>query len=644
MQCSRRLTLLACLAVGIGVRPGAEVKIAAQPLSAPATATAAPEASPDFHPGDRVIRLSKPTAELSVMELQSQVIATDGRIRLVDDFNPQTISVTALSPTQLRIRGEMPGVTTLRIADEFDQVYRLEIMVEKDLRELEANLRRLFPGAAIEVLGVKDDIVLRGWVTQPNQIPRIVDLAKTYSPSVQNHIEIGGGSQVQLSCKVMEVNRSKMEQLGFNFLSLGQRYYFASTPGGLAPVASATLPFGGPPTVLTQNTALANATQQFAILGSSDIFRGFIEALKQEALLKILAEPTVTTTSGRPAELHSGGEFPILVPQGVGTATIQFRQFGIRLEAVPIVLGNGRVQLDISAEVSERDFSNSVDVSGTRVPGLTSRDVNTRVEMSFGETFMIGGLTQDRLVSSTNKVPLLGDIPYLGLAFSRKNTQVATSELIILVTPHLSAPMPPGQVPCNGPGQNSDTATCREFFVNGHMEVPRYSGGGACPPGACPPGMIGPGAGPITEFQGMPTPDMTNGVNAVGPYGGDVQYAPAMEYAPGLSAPSMQYPNATPDQPMLPPPGPDSFQSPPPSMMQQPPLPVGPAAWPQPGPSPAVGGDYRSTRGVRTISADEADLQPAYQNPPTGPSPGMIQPSRTITRPAPQFIGSGGVR
>ena len=357
MQIRCQLTLLACLAVGIGVRPGAE--LVAQPLPSPNGApveTAPAENPPAAHPGERILQLTQARLELSVTELQSRVLETDARIRLVDDFNPETISVTALSPTQLRVRGESPGVTSLRIADEFDQVFIIEVMVERDLRELEANLRRLFPGSAIDVVGVRDSIVLRGWVTQPSQIPRIVDLARAYSPNIQNHIEIGGGSQVQLSCKVMEVNRSKMEQLGFNFLTLGQNYYLASTPGNLAPISNTTLPFGGPPTVTTQQTALANTTAQFAILGSSDIFQGFIEALKQEALLKILAEPTVITTSGRPAEIHSGGEFPILVPQGVGTATIQFRQFGIRLEAVPIVLGGGRVQLDVAAEVSERDF------------------------------------------------------------------------------------------------------------------------------------------------------------------------------------------------------------------------------------------------------------------------------------------------
>jgi pilus assembly protein CpaC len=647
MHTSRRLTLLTCLAIGAALFPDPERAAIAQPL--PATNPGPAAAPSPTHPGDRAIRLSAAKMELSLIELQSRVVETEARIRLVDDFNPSIVSVTALAPNQLRIRGESPGITSIRIADEFDHVYQIEVMVERDLRELEANLRRLFPGSSVTVVGVRDSIVLRGWVTQPSQIPQIVELARTYAPNVQNHIIVGGGSQVVLSCRVMEVQRSKLEQLGFNFLAMGQNYYLASTPGGLAPIGNATLPFGGPPTVTTLPGGVTNSTIQFAVLGSSDIFRGFIEALKQESLLKILAEPTVTTTSGRPAELHSGGEFPILVPQGVGTATISFRDFGIRLETVPIVLGNGRVQLDIAAEVSERDFSNSVDVSGVRVPGISNRLVNTRVEMNFGETFMLGGLTMDRVTSSTNKVPVLGDVPYLGAAFSRKTLQNSTTELIILVTPHLSAPLSDGQVPCNGPGLNSGLPTCKEFHLDGHVEVPRFGAGAACPPGGeCPPGMIGPGG-----FSGMGSsgfPAMT---------GGGTGYAPGMNYAAGMpvdagpnmapmtndpsGGPSGPYP-APADAPLSPPPGESLGPAP-----ELPGLPSASAGWPASGLSPSISRDFRSAGQVRTVGAGPTDLATPSATAGGTMDPGLIARRRptssaqTFPRSAPQYVGSSSI-
>lgn len=614
--------------VGGGGGPGAGGRLLAQTLPAPQPAAAA------LHPGERVIRLVRPHSELTLTELHSRVVELDARIRLVDDFNQQIVSVTALSPHQLRVRAESPGVTSLRITDEFDNVFTLEVLVERDLRELQSHIKRLFPGSSIEVIGVRDSIVLRGWVTQPSQIPQIVKLASTYSADVQNHIEIGGGNLVQLSVRVMEVQRSKLEQFGFNFLALGQNYYYASTPGALVPVTGATLPFGGPPTVTVQQTALANAQQQFAILGSSDIFEGFIEALKQESLLKIMAEPKVATTSGRPAEIHSGGEFPILVPQGVGTTSIQFRQFGIRLEAVPLVLSEGRVQLDLAAEVSERDFSNSVDIGGIRVPALTSRNVNTRVEMDFGQTLMIGGLTQDRLTVSTNKVPFLGDIPYLGAAFSRKNHQLSTTELVIMVTPNLIAPLGPGQVPCSAPGLNSDRPTTGELLFNGHVEVPRFSGaypGG--PPGMiCPDACPGGGVGP--HFSDTPIPlEGSQFAAPPGPAGQDASTIPRFFPAPaeGVELGPSGEPGLQPGDP---------FGSPGDSGNSAPALPPLPAA----SQAPAGHSHYRQQTGIRRVEAVDADLSPSQQRSNTGrPVPGLIEPRPAATRPTPQFIGRSSV-
>jgi pilus assembly protein CpaC len=577
-------------------------------------------------PPELTIRLAQPKTEITVTALQSRAIETEARIRLVDDFDPQIVTVTAVAPNQLRIRGETPGITSVQVTDEFDHVFRVEIMVERDLRELEANLRRLFPGSAVRVIGVKEDIVLQGWVTQPTQIPQIVDLVKTYATNVQNHMQVGGGNQVQLHVKVLEVQRSKLEQLGFNFLTLGRHFYLASTPGALAPIASVELPFGGPPTVTTSANALANTTGQFAIVNSNEIFRGFIEALKQESLLKIIAEPTLITTSGRPAQFHSGGEFPILVPQGVGTASIQFRDFGVNVEAVPITLGNGRVQLDIAAEISERDFSNAVTSGSLVVPGLTSRDVNTRVELNFGETVMLGGLTQDRVVSSTQKVPVLGDVPYLGTLFSRKSHTNSTTEMVILVTPYLSAAMPPGQVPCNGPGQNSGDPTCREFFVDAHMEVPNYAGGQVCPPGMS--GLDGYSASGDPANGGY---GVSGGYSSAAPYSGESSYAPVMNYAPQPMGAGLQGQPTFPSDQLGPP------MSPPGTGTNN----LSPTAWPAASrtPSPTAGG-YRSA--IRPVAGTDADLAPAGA---TGlsRSPGLIEPKRSAARPAPQYVGSSPI-
>ncbi len=437
----------------------------ALPAQPPATAP------PAEAPAARAFQILEPISHLSLIELDSKVIALQNRIKVVDGFDQNIINVTAIDPHQLRLHAESPGVTTINLTDEFGNVYQVEVFVEGDIRELQAYLQRLFPGSAIEAVKLRDSIVLRGWVTEPDQIPQVIAVATQFTPQVHNQLRVAGENLVQLNVKVMEVQRSKLQELGFNWFLVSQQSYVASTPGSLVPISNVTLPFGGPPAVTVNTKSLANPSLQFAITGASDIFSGYVEALQRKSLLKILAEPKLVTTSGRPASLLSGGEFPILVPQGLGTATINWKQFGVSMEAVPIVLGNGRLRLDISPEVSERDFSNAVEVNGFLVPGLTTRRVNTQVEMRFGDTLMIGGLIANRKTATKSEVPILGELPGIGPFFRRESYDYGETELLVLVTPHLASPMAPHQLPPGGPGMNSADPTPHEFYYDGYLEV-----------------------------------------------------------------------------------------------------------------------------------------------------------------------------
>jgi pilus assembly protein CpaC len=284
-----------------------------------------------------------------------------------------------------------------------------------------------------------------------------------------------------------------------------------SLPGGLAPLASFNNPLGGPPALGIDPTKFAaNPSLLGGVVNNNHTFAMFLDALKAESLLKILASPVLVTTNGQPANMLSGGEFPILVPQSLGTVTIQWKEFGVRLTAVPILLGNGRVRLNLQPEVSQKDFSNAVTTGGLTVPGLTTRRVNTSVEMRFGETFMLAGLTEVQDTAQTFKTPFLGELPYIGAAFRRVSYQTTETELVILVTPVLAGAMSDCQVPPGGPGMFTDQPTDRELFGYGLIEVPSY--GGMCPncgPGAQPNGY----PPPIMDFDmgqhGGPAPMIT---------------------------------------------------------------------------------------------------------------------------------------
>jgi pilus assembly protein CpaC len=546
---NRRLGLL--LAATLGWSAAAAV---AQTPPAPAVAPAR-----DAQPGEQIFQVVTPNSKMTLTNLGSRVLETRDRIKVVDGFDQDKITVKALSPYRIRLHAENTGVTTVKLTDEFEKTYTVEVFVEPDTRELQAYLERLFPASSIEVIGIRDGVVLRGWVTEPSQIPDIMAVAEQFYEIVHPQLTVAGPTQVQLHVKVMEVQRSKLRELGFNFLLTGPHYYVQNAIGGLAPLTTLTstgfIPVGGHPTPAILPSALPNSEIQFAVAGSNANFQGFLHALQSESLAKVLAEPILVTTSGRPATVHSGGEFPVLVPQSFGNLSIQWREFGVRLEAVPIVLGEGRLRLDLAPEVSERDFSNSVTINGLVVPGITSRSVNTQVEMGFGETLMIGGLISMRRQGTAQKVPLLGELPWIGAAFSRKSYTMGETELLILVTPQLVSPMAPHQVPPGGPGFNSSTPVDRELYLDGNLEVPSY--GPECPGGNCQPnwnpalnptpapipaGPAGSSAAPPGQMPSAPPAASPVPTPASGPGGPPLPPPPALETraAPGKSSSNVQ--------------------------------------------------------------------------------------------------------
>jgi pilus assembly protein CpaC len=245
----------------------------------------------------------------------------------------------------------------------------------------------------------------------------------------------------------------------------------------------------------------------------------------------------------------SGGEFPILVPQSLGTVTIQWKEFGVRLTAVPILLGNGRVRLNLQPEVSQKDFSNAVTTGGLTVPGLTTRRVNTSVEMRFGETFMLAGLTEVQDTAQTFKTPFLGEIPYIGAAFRRVQYQTTETELVILVTPVLAGAMQDCQMPPGGPGMFTEQPTDHELYWYGMLEVPSY--GGVCP--NCGPSHQNGYPPSIIDFD-------------MGPKGASPMFTPVpVQELPPLH--EQFSPGAAP----APPPGPGTAQRPTAQLMSAPP-------------------------------------------------------------------------
>ena len=410
---------------------------------------------------------------LNIYERFTNVIEHTARIKSVLDFDAEIIEVKVVqgNPQQVRIFAMDTGVTTITLRDEFDHYFQVEVQVEGDVRHLQSYIRRGFPDDDIRATEIKGAVKLTGWVTQPDHITKIIQIAEQFYPTVINHMKVDGAQQVQIKCDILEVQRSKVRNFGMNFQFLSDSGYLISTPGPITPIEALTVNAAGPVSTLT---GFADSTMSFGFINNNKIFQSFVQALKVEGLLKIHATPMVTTLNGQPATLLNGGETPVVVPAGLGTTAIEFKEFGIQLESVPHVLGNSRLRLQVNAEVSDRDFSNAVTVNGVTVPAFTVRRATTEVEMNFGETLVLAGLMSQRDDASTAKVPVLGDLPWIGAAFSRKRYSRAETELIILVTPEYTAPMTEQQIPHGGPGKFSDYPTDRELYLHNLLEVPLY--------------------------------------------------------------------------------------------------------------------------------------------------------------------------
>jgi pilus assembly protein CpaC len=303
-------------------------------------------------------------------------------------------------------------------------------------------------------------------------------------------MRVGGVMQVQLDVVVAEVNRTEARSFGFNLLASGPSAIFGSTVGnvtGVLPTVGTTAPSsfnnGGNGGGAQQTTGVLTGGQISASPGGSNLFLGvvsngtsylgFLQALRNEQLAKILSRPSVVTLSGRPASFLSGGEQAVPVPAGLGQIGVQFEEFGTRLNVLPIVMGNGKIHLEVEPEVSSLNAAFGTTISGATVPGRDTQRVHTTVEMEDGQTFVIGGLIQRRVDASTNKVPVLGDVPFLGAAFSSKIFTEQEQELVILVTPHLIDPMACDQAPKILPGQESRSPDDFELFLEGILEAPR---------------------------------------------------------------------------------------------------------------------------------------------------------------------------
>jgi pilus assembly protein CpaC len=417
------------------------------------------------------------TRKLSLVISQSKTITLPEFAKRVKIDNPSMVDarVNKNNPKELIVTAvaAKPGAAQITVTDRNGQGHRINVTITQDAGPLQQALEDMFPDANVRAIPAGEGgVAIVGYVDNPQSITAILELAEKFYPGgVINGLKAVGPQQVQLRVMIAEVNRTKLRALGVNFFGThtkgGQTTYFDSIVGGLVTErADPTSPVGIGFTFSPDNNIL------FGKLGQRHEFRAFIRALKQEGLAKIVAEPTLVTFSGRAASMVVGGEFPIVVPQQQGTFSVEFREYGNRLEFVPVVLGGGRIRLEVRPELSQLDYANGVVMDGFTIPGIIQRRVDTSVELNTGETFIAAGLISKDVSATTNKVPYIGDVPIFGAAFRTVSYTEEEKELVVMVTPELVEPLKPGQKPCAHPGSESTHPSNGELFWNGNVESP----------------------------------------------------------------------------------------------------------------------------------------------------------------------------
>jgi len=425
------------------------------------------------------LAIAKTQQSLQMVVTTSQYLSFPQPILKATIQNDAAIQVQASGRNEVLVSAVATGVSQIDLLGADDTVYNVQVVVTGDARELKAILAQQFPTATFEITPIQQAVILSGTVTADEHVEQAVTIAEQYYGTVINRIEVIGVHTIMLQTQVMEVSRTKLQQLGIDWsMGFGNDFVTQSVSGLIAPGSA-------PPTLVNAGSE----TIKFGIVDNGNAFFGLLRALREKKLAKLMADPTVVTVDGRPASFNSGGEFPILVPTGLGQPpSVTFKEFGTRLDFVAKVRGDSRIWLEVRPYISEIDPSLTVTINGNTIPGLRHRWVDTAVELKAGQTLALAGLLQMRSETASVGLPVLSDIPYLGALFRSNRESQNEIELLIMVTPNFAGAMDAHEVPAGGPGYNSNAPLGHELMGKGYIEVPPgCSPQGNCPPGNCPP-------------------------------------------------------------------------------------------------------------------------------------------------------------
>ena len=499
---------LATAAMLVLATPSCPAQTAARPTAARAAFADVVSSPGGF---DSVSRSASEGKTLHVTLGHSIFVDTKTRLRRVYVADPTILNSVTLTPNEIVVTAMAPGISSLTLLDEAGQAQNYVVSCDLDIDGLRTAMAQIAQGDAVKIDGSSGRITLSGTVTSQAVADEAMKLAGLYSKEVADAITVAPGhpKQVRLEVRILEVDRSKLLQLGINLFNPGGNTNFvAQTTTSQYPSSATYSGAGAAGALVTASNPL-----NFFLYSAKLNLGATIEDLQNKSILQILAEPTITTISGVKADFLSGGEFPFPVAQpggggGAPVITISFRPYGVKVEFTPVVNDDGTIRLTVAPEVSTLDFSNSVSIGGFTVPALSTRRASTEVELRSSQSFAISGLLDQRTTDIMEKTPGAANIPILGNLFKTKSANRSTTELIVVVTPTVVDPLTETTVP-DQPAFPIKTMDPAEFDKSlGKNAVPKPVAPPLTPDkppmGNVPPPPSAPAAGPAAGTETAP--------------------------------------------------------------------------------------------------------------------------------------------
>jgi pilus assembly protein CpaC len=397
--------------------------------------------------------------QISVTAGRSTIVSTEFDVTRIAVTNPEVADATVVRPREILVDGKAPGTISLILWGDGARL-QYDVVVEQPVTTLEQQIHRLFPDEKVQVTTNADGIVLAGNASSTQVMLRIGEVVRAAAPkaNIINMLQVPGGSdaqQVMLQVRIAEVNRRALMEFGTNFFTgaTGAGDWIGRGTTGQFPSAE----FKNLSRTVTTGANGARATSASGEIEFSDFLNIFlfntswnagtlIRALKQTGYFQSLAEPNLIAYNNKEASFLAGGEFPIPIVNGVGQVSIEFKEFGVRLNFTPTIAGD-LIRLKVRPEVSSLDFNNGITLEGFRIPALTVRRAETEVELRDGQSFAVAGLIDNQAQTDKAAIPLLSQVPIIGHLFASKAERQERNELLVLITPRLVRPLNPDEVP-----------------------------------------------------------------------------------------------------------------------------------------------------------------------------------------------------